>query len=250
MKRSDLLNYLNTYLKISEFDDYCPNGLQVEGKENIEKIIMGVSACVELFEKAIEAGADTIIVHHGIIWKSDTPIYRGGFKKRLKLLLENNINLLAYHLPLDAHENVGNNAQIAKILKLKNITPFGKYKNQSIGFKGKCQPRSATSVINSIKEKINQESIIFPYGPEMVKKIGIISGKAEKEVENAVTEGLDLYLTGEASEYILHYVKEEGIHFIAAGHYATERFGIKALGEHLRNQFNLSLEFAEIPNPI
>jgi dinuclear metal center YbgI/SA1388 family protein len=250
MKRDNLLNYLNTYLKISEFDDYCPNGLQVEGKENIEKIVTGVSASVELFEKAIETGADTIIVHHGIIWKSDTPIYRGGFKKRLKLLLENEINLFAYHLPLDVHEDVGNNTQLAKILKLENLSPFGKCKNQPIGFKGECQPRNVTSIINSIKEKINQEAIIFPYGPEMVKKIGIISGGAEKEVENAVTEGLDLYLTGEASEYILHYVKEEGIHFIAAGHYATERFGIQALGEHLRNRFNLSVEFTDIPNPI
>ncbi|MBL7135016.1 MAG: Nif3-like dinuclear metal center hexameric protein [Candidatus Marinimicrobia bacterium] len=250
MKRNELTNYLNTYLRFSEFKDTASNGLQVEGRDEIRKIVTGVSANVELFEKAIELKADAIIVHHGIIWDFEHPVYQGSYKKRIKLLLENDINLYGYHLPLDAHKEVGNNVRIAQILGLKNIEPFGLYNEQFIGFKGEYKFKQAETVLDLVKKEINANAIIFPYGPDKINTVGVISGGAQKEVKQAVLEGLDLYLTGEVSEHILHYVKEEGIHFIAAGHYATERFGVLALGKHIKQKFDLDVEYVDIPNPV
>ena len=250
MKRDELVTYLNDFLRINEFNDLGPNGLQVEGRAEIKKVVTGVSACVDLFEKAIALKADAIIVHHGIIWDFERPVFRGGFKKRVKLLLEHNINLLAYHLPLDAHEQVGNNVQIAKTLELLDLEPFGEYKGKLIGFKGRLTHTHKEAFFNLIKEKINPDALVFPFGPEKVAKIGIISGGAQKDVKQAVAEGLDAYITGEVSEHILHYVKEEGIHFISAGHHATERFGVLALGDHLRSMSGLDVEFVDIPNPV
>ena len=250
MKRNELTQYLNTYLRIDDFKDYSSNGLQVEGKNEIRKIVTGVSANVELFEKAIKLNADAIIVHHGIIWDSERPVYQGSYKKRIKLLLENDINLYGFHLPLDAHKEVGNNARLIQILGLKNIEPFGEYNGQFIGFKGEYKLKQADAVFDLVKKEINANAIIFPYGPDKINTIGVVSGGAQKEVKQAVLQGLDLYLTGEVSEYILHYVKEEGIHFIAAGHYATERFGILALGKHIKEKFDLDVEFVDIPNPV
>ena len=194
--------------------------------------------------------ADAIIVHHGIIWDFEHPVYQGSYKKRIKLLLENDINLYGYHLPLDAHKEVGNNSRIAQILGLKNIEPFGEYNGQFIGFKGEYKLKQAETVFDLVKKEINANAIIFPYGPDKINTIGVISGGAQKEVKQAVLQGMDLYLTGEVSEHILHYVKEEGIHFIAAGHYATERFGVLALGEHIKEKFKLDVEFVDIPNPV
>ncbi len=250
MKRDELVTYLNDFLRIGEFTDLGPNGLQVEGREEINKVVTGVSACVDLFEKAIDLKADAIIVHHGIIWDFERPVYRGGYKKRVKLLLEHNINLLAYHLPLDAHEQVGNNIQIAKALELINIEPFGEYKGKLIGFKGTVPSVSQDDFWGLIKEKINPKALIFPFGPEKITKVGIISGGAQKDVKQAVAEGLDVYITGEVSEHILHYVKEEGIHFVSAGHHATERFGVIALGAHLKEMSGLNVQFVDIPNPV
>ena len=250
MKRNQLVDYLNTFLKASEFTDLGPNGLQVEGKENIQTIVTGVSACVELFQKAIEMKADAILVHHGIIWDFERPLYRGSYKKRVKLLLENNMNLIAYHLPLDANELVGNNIEIAKKLELLDMKPFGEYKGKMIGVKGKLTSTPKDIFFNLVRKIINKDAIIFPFGPDEVVKVGVISGAAQKEVKQAVAEGLDAFITGEASEHILHYVKEEGIHFIAAGHHATERFGVLALGEHLKDKFGLDVKFVDIPNPV
>ena len=250
MKRDDLTEYLNQFLKADEFKDLCPNGLQVEGADEINKVVTAVSASVELFEKAIEKGADTIIVHHGIIWNFERPVYKGGYKKRVKLLLDNNINLLAYHLPLDAHPQVGNNAQIARILNLENITPFGEYNGKEIGVKGELASVDDEEFFLRIKEKINIDTLFFPYGPKKIKRVGIISGGAQKDVKQAVLQGLDLYLTGEVSEHILHYVKEEGIHFASCGHHATERFGVISLGEYIAEKFNVDVEYIDIPNPV
>ena len=250
MKRDELVAYLNDFLRINEFTDLGPNGLQVEGREEIRKVVTGVSACVDLFEKAIELKADAILVHHGIIWDFERPVFRGGYKKRVKLLLEHNINLLAYHLPLDAHEQVGNNIQIARALELINMEPFGEYKGKLIGFKGTLPGTPQEAFFDLVKEKINPQALFFPYGPKKVVKVGIISGGAQKDVKQAVAEGLDAFITGEASEHILHYVKEEGIHFVSAGHHATERFGVIALGKHLKEMSGLDVQFVDIPNPV
>ncbi len=250
MRRDELTEYLNEYLQIDKFKDYGPNGCQVEGHREVKKIVTGVSACVELFEKAIEKKADAILVHHGIIWNFERPVYRGGYKKRVKMLLNNDINLFAYHLPLDAHAEVGNNIRLAKILDLKTLEPFGDYNGTFIGYKGEISGSEAMDVFDSIKSQINPDAVIFPFGPDVIRSVGIISGGAQKEVKQAVLQGLDLYITGEVSEHILHYVKEEGIHFVAAGHHATERFGIIALGEHLNKKFGVDVEFVDIPNPV
>ncbi len=250
MKRDELVQYLNDLLHINEFSDLGPNGLQVEGRSEIRRVVTGVSACVELFERAIALKADAIIVHHGIIWEFERPVFRGGYKKRVKLLLEHNINLLAYHLPLDAHEQFGNNIRIAKILGLQEVEPFGEYKGKQIGFKGRLAKIPEAEFLQRIKEKINTQALIFPFGPKKISTVGIISGGAQKDVKQAVAEGLDAFITGEASEHILHYAKEEGIHFIAAGHHATERFGVLALGDHLREMSGLEVHFVDIPNPV
>ena len=250
MQRDELVRYLNDLLRVDEFSDLGPNGLQVEGRREVNRVVTGVSACVELFEKAIELKADAIIVHHGIIWDFERPIFRGGYKKRVKLLLQHNINLLAYHLPLDAHDQLGNNIRIAQTLGLNNIQPFGEYKGQLIGFKGTLPHVAAESFFTDIKEKINARALIFPFGPGKIVNVGIISGGAQKDVKQAVAQGLDVYVTGEVSEHIFHYAKEEGIHFVAAGHHATERFGIRALGDHLREMSGLDVHFVDIPNPV
>lgn len=250
MHRDELTNFLNTYLFVNDFKDYGPNGLQVEGRAEINKIVTGVSASVELFQKALEEGADAIIVHHGIIWNFERPVYSGGYKKRVKILLENDINLYGFHLPLDAHPEVGNNARLAKLLPLESLEPFGEYQGNHIGYKGSCKPTHAMDLFDLIKAEINPDALIFPYGPDKVHTVGIISGGAQKQVTEAVLQGLDLYLTGEVSEHILHYVKEEEIHFVAAGHHATERFGVRALGAKLADEFGLEVTYIDIPNPV
>ncbi|HMA63100.1 MAG TPA: Nif3-like dinuclear metal center hexameric protein [bacterium] len=248
IEREELEKYLNQLLNVGEFDDLGPNGLQVEGKSQINKIITGVSGCVDLFEKAIQKNADAIIVHHGIVWEFENPVFKGGYKKRVKLLLENDINLFGFHLPLDAHGEFGNNAVLADILGLKKRQPFGSFNGTKVGFKGHIgQP--ADQVFQTIKEEINSEAVIFASGPETIEQAGIISGGAEKSIKEAVAEGLDLFLTGEVSEHIMHYAREEGIHFVSAGHHATECYGARALGEHVADKFELDVEFINIPNP-
>jgi len=250
MQRDELSNYLQEYLQVAEFEDYGPNGLQVEGHATIDRIVTGVSASVELFEKARQAQADAIIVHHGLIWNFERPLYKGGYRRRVKLLLDHNINLYGFHLPLDAHREVGNNAQIAQLLNLAKVEPFGEYKGNKIGMRGELNPLAPDKVFRMIKEKINPDSLIFAYGPDQIKRVGIISGGAQKEVKQAVLQNLDLFITGEVSEQTLHYVKEEKLHFVAAGHHATERFGIRALGDHLHTKFGVAVQYIEIPNPV
>jgi len=250
MKRQELLDYLNTFLKIDDYADSCPNGLQVEGREEISKVITAVSASAELFEKAIHQQADTVIVHHGLIWNSERPLYRGGYRNRIRLLLSENINLLAYHLPLDAHPEIGNNAQLCLALNLKNLQPFADRHGNHIGIHGTAEGVPKDSFFVRIETLVNRQIIVFPYGPDYMFKAGVISGAAQKDIVQAVREGLDVFITGEVSEHIMHYAKEEKIHFIAAGHYATEKFGIMALSDHLSRKFPLEVKFIDIPNPV
>ena len=250
MKREKLSNYLKKLLKTDEFNDYCPNGLQVEGVENINKIVLGVTACIELFEQSIKEKADTIIVHHGMIWDYEHPLYIGAYKKRIKLLLENNLNLYAFHLPLDAHPEIGNNAQLAKLIGIKNLKPFGEYKGQNIGIKGVLDHVSKDLFFKKIEGVLKRKPLIFSYGPEKIKNVGIISGEAQKNIKQAIAENMDAYITGEVSEYNMHYAKEEKIHFISAGHYATEKFGVIALGNLLKEKFKVQVKFIDIQNPV
>jgi len=250
MQRNKLTEYLSEYLDVEKFDDYCPNGLQVEGKSNIKKIVTAVSASIELFNKAIKQKADAILVHHGIIWNYERPVYTGSYRERVKILLDNNISLFAYHLPLDAHPIVGNNAQLAKHLGLKSCKPFGNHKGQTIGIKGRISKANKDKFFKKIENLVNREVLVFPYGPKSISTVGIVSGGAQKEFSQAISENLDAYITGEVSEHIKYLSQEESVHYISAGHYATENFGVKALGNHLKNKFKINVAFIDIPNPV
>ena len=250
MDRHKLGDFLGTYLHVNEFSDLCPNGLQVSGNDQVKNVVCAVSASVELFEKAIAQKADTIIVHHGIIWNFERPLYQGGYRERVRLLLTHNINLFAYHIPLDAHIEIGNNAQLCKAFGLQNIRPFGDDKGQYIGMQGEIESVRSDVFFAAIEQALDRTPVIFPYGPEEIKTVGIISGGAQKYVTQAVAQGLDMFITGEVSEHIMHYAKEENIHFVSAGHYATERAGIMALGDLIRNKFSLNVQFIDIQNPV
>ena len=249
MDQNRLSEYLHKYLQVDLFTDIAPNGLQVEGTSIIKKIITGVSASVELFNRAIQEQADCVLVHHGIIWNFERPLFRGSYRERIRLLLEHNINLYAYHLPLDAHPEVGNNAQICKRLGLGSIEPFGEYKGQLIGMKGYIEETEKDEVFKRIESVMSKKCLIYPFGSDGIKSIAVISGGGQKDVAQAIEAKIDLFITGEVSEFIMHLAKEEKIHFIAAGHYATEKFGILALGEHLSKQFAIETLFIDIPNP-
>jgi dinuclear metal center YbgI/SA1388 family protein len=250
MQRDELTTFLTNYLKSDEYNDDCPNGLQVEGAKEVKKIFTAVSASVELFEIAAAEKADTIVVHHGIIWNFERPLYTGGYRERIRLLLANNINLYGFHLPLDAHAEIGNNALLCRRMEVNNMRPFGDVKGQYIGMKGEIDKIDKGTFFNRISNLVDRDPLIFDYGPEKIEKVGVISGGAQKYLYQAVSAGLDVFLTGEVSEHIMHYAKEEKIHFVSAGHYATEKFGVIALGDLLKKQFDIEITFIDIKNPV
>lgn len=251
--RDEIIEYINKeVLRIKEIKDESVNGLQIEGKEEVYKIVTGVSASLELFQKGVQNNADMIIVHHGLLWLGNpVSAIKGLFKERLKYLFDHNITLLAYHLPLDMNPDLGNNIILAKEIGLENLEAFGEYKGIKIGFKGVfSKPLHIEEVLNKIKNIVGSSLLTFLYGPKEVKKVGIVSGGASGEIKDAINEKLDLFITGEASEYVMYLAKEGKIHFVSAGHYYTEKFGIKALGEKVSKQFNIPVEFIDIPNPV
>jgi len=245
IERDNLIRYLNEYLSIGEFSDYGPQGLQVEGKAEVQKIVIGVSACAQLFMQAIQAQADMIIVHHGILWDRESHVVKGWFKNRLSLLLQNDITLLAYHLPLDKHPVVGNNAVAAREIGLSHTEDFS-----DVGIKGLLPGISFEELVTRVQKVFKSDPIVFPYGPEIIEKAAICSGGAEREIVRAIDEGLDAYITGEVSEPIMNLAREGNIHFVAAGHHATERLGIRALGDHIAESFDVQVEFIDVPNPV
>ena len=249
--RNALLDYLDEYLEASRGEDYCPNGLQVEGKKSIRRIVLGVSACLELFERAAASDTDAILVHHGLLWKGDTRRITGLQHGRIATLIRSDMNLIAYHLPLDRHPEVGNNAVAASALGLGEVEPFGVYEGLSIGFKGVLPSATPVAEIETrCKAIFEQPPLMFDFGPDLVRSVGIISGAASRSLHDAIHEGLDMFITGEPSEWTMNVAREARCHFVAAGHYATERLGIKALGAHLETKFGLEVEFIDVPNPI
>jgi dinuclear metal center YbgI/SA1388 family protein len=251
VSRDTLLTYLHDHLKVAAFRDYGPQGLQVEGKAEVRRVVTGVSGSVALFEAAAAAGADVVLVHHGIFWDRDSRVVKGGLKRRLQLLLEHGITLGAYHLCLDAHPELGNNILAARGLALENIQPWNEDNGQGLGFRGEWasgnSPEAALAAINSL---YGSDSLGFLYGPNPVRTVGIISGGAQGRLLAAAELGLDLFVTGEASEFCMNQALEAGIHFVAAGHYNTERLGIRALGEHVAEKFGIAHEFIDLPNPV
>ncbi|HEU4754763.1 MAG TPA: Nif3-like dinuclear metal center hexameric protein, partial [Armatimonadota bacterium] len=234
-----------------DFRDYGPQGLQVEGKAEVRKVVSGVSGSVALFEAAIAAEADFIIVHHGIFWERESRVVKGGLKRRLELLLQNGMTLAGYHLCLDAHPEVGNNILAARGLGLADIQPWADYNGRPIGFRGEWEPGKSPEEARRLVDALyGSQALAFLYGPDPIRTVGIISGGAQGEVRRAVEDGLDLFITGEASEFVMSVAREGGIHFLAAGHHNTERLGIRALGEHLAQRFGVEHQFIDIPNPV
>jgi dinuclear metal center YbgI/SA1388 family protein len=254
MKTVELHEYLKTLLKPELFDDYCPNGLQIEGKDEVRKIVFAVSATRESSEYAASKKADALIVHHGVFWKfHGTRTLTGPFARRLFPLIKNDINLFGYHLPLDGHPEIGNAASLAKLLGLTNLTPFGNYKGACTGSMGELPTPLQASDLKSLLEKKLNHTILYSNPTEtdgMIKKIGIITGGANSEWREAHKMGLDAYITGEMSEHDYHESRESGIHMFAGGHHATEKFGIISLMNLIKKEFPaLDCEFLDSENP-
>ncbi len=247
-----LVAELDGLLEAEAVDDYCPNGLQVEGRHRVERVVTAVSASRALFSRAVAMEADLVLVHHGILWKGqEPPRIVGSFRERLRLLLDNDISLVAYHLPLDRHLELGNAAQLARRLGLVNLEPFGEHGGAPVGVCGVFrEPVPADELFTAVGEVCDREPQVFEGDRSTVSSVGIVTGAAQAQYHQAVTAGLDAYITGEATEWVLHQAAEDGVHFIAAGHYATERFGVLALGRWLAREHDLEVEFVDLPNPV
>ena len=250
-KLYDLISFIDEQLTPSLFKDYCPNGLQVEGRSEVKKVVSGVTASQALIDAAIEQQADLLLVHHGFFWKGENSCITGVKRKRLKALLENDISLLAYHLPLDAHPQLGNNAQLADKLNLKITGGLEVGNPRSIGLVGELeQEMSADEFVLHVEQALGRTPMLVAGGSHSIKRIGWCTGGAQGYIEKAVDLGLDAYLSGEISEPTVHSARENGIHYFAAGHHATERYGVQALGELLALQFGVQHQYIEIDNPV
>jgi len=253
MQRSDLFDYIDGYLEIDGFKDYSPNGVQIEGGPEVERIALGVSISAALIDRAVDWNADAILVHHGMFWRGEPRTIRGFRRERIKRLLVNDITLAGYHLPLDAHMEVGNNIEIARALELEDTAPWGETSGRDIGVRGRFStPVRADDIVARIEDVCGGDVIHFgaDTGPSHLKTVGIVSGGGGKMIEQAIDAGFDLYLTGEPEEPAMAIADEAGLHFVAAGHYRTETFGVRALGAHLEDRFGLETRFFELPNPV
>ena len=250
MNNLELERLLNEKLSTDKINDYAPNGLQVEGKAEIKKIITGVTASQALIDYAVAQQADAVLVHHGYFWKSENPCIRGMKGKRIKTLLVNDINLYGYHLPLDVHPELGNNAKLAQLLGIDDLQPL-ENSSTSIPVWGMLNnPVTAEEFAQRIEQVLHRKPLICTEnGPHLIRKIGICTGGGQGYIDLAAAQGCDAFITGEVSEQTIHSAREQGIHFFAAGHHATERYGIKALGEWLAAEYGLDVEFKDIDNP-
>ncbi|HGJ5875703.1 MAG TPA: type 2 GTP cyclohydrolase I [Arsenophonus sp.] len=246
MHNIELERVINAYLSIYEYQDHAPNGLQVEGRSEIKKIVTGVTASQALLDEAVKLTADAIIVHHGYFWKNEAAVILNMKRNRLKTLLCNDINLYSYHLPLDAHPVMGNNAQLANIMEVEidsyitPLLPMGKF----------VQPISVADLMSRLNNRLARQPLYCgDNGPSEIRTIAWCTGGGQSFIQQAAEAGVDVFVTGEVSEQTIHIAREMGIHFYAAGHHATERFGIKALGEWLHKDYGFEVTFVDIPNP-
>ncbi len=249
---TEVLEEAERILHTQRFQDYCLNGLQVPGAGEVSTLASGVSAHLELFERAVEAGAQLLIVHHGIFWGAGVARIDATLKRRLKTLFDADIALAAYHLPLDAHPELGNNALIARALGGDALEPFALHRGETIGFLttlpgGGTEPPALCQQVQALTAR---EPLCFDFGPARIRRLAIVSGAGADYMEEALAAGADALLTGEVPERSMAQAREAGLHLIAAGHYATETFGIRRLGERLAEQFGLRHVFLEVPNPL
>ena len=247
----EIIAQLDTLLEPDSFDDYGPNGLQVPGSDEVAKVVTGVSAQLALFEQAAETKAELVICHHGLFWDFHTRTITPAMKRRLNVLFEHDISLAAYHLPLDAHALVGNNALICEALALARADPFGATRGAPVGWVGRFEEGVAFPELHErCRQVFGQEPLVWDSGPELVRSVGVVSGAAASSLSEAIALGLDAFITGEPAEHTMADAREAGIHFLACGHYATETFGVRRVGELLAERFSIAHEFIDLPNPI
>jgi dinuclear metal center YbgI/SA1388 family protein len=245
-RRDDILEYASELLDLDSYTDYGPMGMQVVGAEEVSKVAAGVSCSHELFERTAQAGADLLIVHHGLFWDNDPRIVDGQMKGRLQALFGGDITLAAYHLALDAHPEVGNNALLAGLLGIDSRERVLEW-----GFGGTVEPGvTLTELAGRLEQATGQRPQVFDGGPEQVRRVAVITGGAARLFPQIAALGYDAFVTGEPAEPTLHAARELGAHFLAGGHYATETFGIRALAEKLAKQFGIGWEFLDLPNPV
>ena len=247
--RDTLAKHLASTLDINRFRDYCPNGLQVEGRQRISHIVTGVTASLALLEAAQAADADAVLVHHGYFWRGEDARVIGPHQRRLKLLLTNDINLFAYHLPLDAHPLMGNNAQLGARLGLTASSRFGE---QDLGWLGSAAASliCVADLAHLIEQVLGRAPLVIGDASQAIGNIGWCSGAAQQSLAEAIAAGANTYLSGEISEQTVHLARESGVAYLACGHHATERYGVQAVGEYLAQQFGIRHQFIDIPNPV
>jgi dinuclear metal center YbgI/SA1388 family protein len=249
--RDEIIAYLDDLLEIDSFADYGPNGLQVPGAPEVTRVVTGVSAQRELFERAAARGAELVLCHHGLLWDFHPRTIEAAMKERLKALFDADVSLAAYHLPLDAHPSVGNNALICSELGLERSEPFAAHKGRAIGWIGRSVDGIAfTELRRRCAAAFGRDPFVWDCGQEVVHSVGVVSGGAAGDFREAIARGLDAFLTGEPAEHAMADARENGVHFIAGGHYATEVLGIRRLGELVAERFGVEHGFVDIPNPI
>jgi dinuclear metal center YbgI/SA1388 family protein len=249
--RDEIVAFCDQLLEIESFEDYGPNGMQVPGAARVSKVATGVSANLAFIEGAVESGAQLAIAHHGLFWGAEPQALSEQMAERLRVLLTAQLSLAAYHLPLDAHREVGNNALLCGGLGFEQDGVFSEFKGRPIGVLGRSVDGiEAAELRRRVTELVGREPLTFDNGPDRVRSIGIVSGGAAGQIRDAIALGLDAFLTGEPAEPAMADAQEGAIHFIAAGHYATETFGVRRLGETVAGRFGVKHEFVDVPNPI
>lgn len=249
VKLATLVNYTNELMQVENFADYCPNGLQIEGKKEVKKLAVAVTASLSAIKKAISLKADALLVHHGFFWGKQQQVLTGSYREKIHLLLKHNISLLAYHLPLDAHQELGNNWGAFIEMGFTDLEPFGFFSKVPLGVKARCKAMTPQALLNKLTKYYGQKPNLALGGKKKIETLGLISGGAHREISQAVEEGLDAYLTGTQDEPQWHIAQEENIHFFALGHSISEKVGPKRLSKHLSDKFKLSLNFIDQKNP-
>lgn len=244
-----LTSHLNELLISSPISDYCLNGLQIEGQENISCIATAVTADLETIQAAIKCNAQALLVHHGLFWQGDSFLISGPKREKIRLLLKHEISLLAYHLPLDIHRLYGNNWRAAQELGWTDLQPFGLYNSVSIGVKGKIKPASRKEFQKQLEDYYQHSAQTVFGGKDRVETVALVSGAAYKLIPEAISNGIDCFVTGTADEPVWHLAREGKINFMALGHAATERIGPRAIGEHLKDVFQIEQHFIDTTNP-
>jgi len=247
VSRQQIESALSSLLEPERFRDYCPNGLQVEGVERVSKLVSGVTASQALIDAAIDSGADSILVHHGYFWKGEDQAVVGMKRRRLATLLAADVNLFAYHLPLDAHAELGNNAQLARVLDFEIKSVAG---DPGLVYIGTCSPVGHDGMLHHLQDRLNRKPLGIAGASEQIERVAWCTGAAQGYIETALLAGADAFITGEVSEQTFHFARETGMHFFSAGHHATERYGVQAVGEHLAERFGIEHQFIDIDNPV